>query len=561
MSFDAEYDVIVAGTGAAGGGAVMGALLNGANNILVCEKSNDGCGGTTQNAGLGWMWVPNNRFLKEMGIKQDPKELVELLKVLAENSEEGHKVDEGDYKLMKAFAYEWPDCMAKIEENGFLKLKTELVRSDEDAAKLLALYEEKMKQNPKVFEKMGITKAKLDKLKHFMPSYCGENDLDNCPTGKVVSCEGKGTSGYIQQVIKSNADKVTLKEGVQIIDLIFSDSDKTKVIGVVALEVETKKKLRFKANNGVIFGTGGFSFNKEMMKKYFDCEFHGTCAGEKNTGDFIDISIRHGINVYGMNEAWVKQVVVPENQERFPGVFFHNADSYIVVNKYGKRFANERDYYQERGRRMIKNQKDLKLVFAIYDARSEDLHAGPIMSLGGPIPFPFAKEDCTLTGNTFEELSANIQAHLEKHNCDFQLDSTFAQQLKDQVARFNKFAANGKDEEFHRGDTPSKHAWQTPRRDNVHPNKCLHPIDTSNLRALVLGLSTLDTRGGPRTTEDGQIYKSYEKKEIIQGLYGAGNCVKSFAKHSYPASGVTIAAAMFFGHQAAKHAMQPKNKL
>lgn len=561
MSFDGTYEVIIAGTGAAGGGAVMGALMAGANKILVCEKSSNGCGGTTQNAGLGWMWVPNNRFLKALGVTQDPEEILELLVHLAEVSEKGHKVDDGDYKLMKAFAYEWADTMASIENNGYIKLKTEEVRSEEDAEMVKKLYQDKMAKHPKEFAKMGITMKAVETLKTLMPSYCAENVLDKCPTGKVVSCEGKGTSGYIQSTIQSNSDKVDLKEGLQIVDLIFETSAKDNVIGVVAKSNEDNKTYRYRATKGVVFGSGGFSFNKEMMKKYFKSTFHGTCAGAENTGDFIDICHRHEIQTYAMDEAWVKQVVVPESDERFPGVFFHNADGFCVVNRHGKRFANERDYYQTRGRRMMENQKELKLVFAVFDERSESLNAGPIMSLGGPIPFPFAKDDCTLVGQDFSELAQNIQGHLRKHNCDFELDPSFASNLKDQVTRFNQFATKGVDEEFHRGETASKVCWDTPRRQNDFPNKTLHPIDTTKLRALVLGLSTLDTRGGPRTTEHGQIYKKYESNQVINGLYGAGNCVKSFAKHSYPASGVTIASAMFFGCQSAKHAMTEKPRL
>lgn len=561
MKFDITCEFLVAGTGAAGGGAVMGALMAGASDILVCEKSTEGCGGTTQNAGLGWLWVPNNRFLREMGIRQDPAEVLELLITLAEASEVGHKVDDGDLKLMKAFAYDWPKVLTDIEKKGYMNLKPEVVRSEEDAAMLEELYKRKIKSNPEAFKKIGITMEKVAKLKTLMPSYCAEHDLDKCPTGKVVSCEGKGTSGYVQNVIKTNKDKVTLKEGFQVIDLIFSDATKTKIIGAVVNDIENNKILNVKATKGVFFGTGGFSMDKKKMKKYFAADFHGSCAGEKNTGDLVDIALKHDIKLCAMDEAWVKQCVVPESESRFPGVFFHNADSYAVVNKFGKRFANERDYYQERGRRMIKNQEDMKLVFAIFDKRTSEIHAGPLLSLGGPIPFEFAQEDCILTGSTFTELKNNIQKHMDDNNVGFTLDNDFDKTLEAEIDKFNDFARNGDDKDFGRGKTASKFCWHTPRRDNKFPNKTLHPIDKSNVMALVLGLSTLDTRGGPRTTQHGQIYKNYEKKELVQGLYGSGNCVKAFAKHSYPASGVTISSAMFFGWQSAQHAFKSNAKL
>jgi len=47
----------------------------------------------------------------------------------------------------------------------------------------------------------------------------------------------------------------------------------------------------------------------------------------------------------------------------------------------------------------------------------------------------------------------------------------------------------------------------------------------------------------------------------VEGLYGAGNCVRSSTHFSYPASGATLSNAVLFGFKAGLHAMKPKNKL
>ena len=81
------------------------------------------------------------------------------------------------------------------------------------------------------------------------------------------------------------------------------------------------------------------------------------------------------------------------------------------------------------------------------------------------------------------------------------------------------------------------------------------PLDTSGpLYCVVMGLSTLDTKGGPRIDASGRILG--EGGRPVPGLYGAGNCVKSFTRSSYPASGVTMASAITFGFVAGRECMK-----
>jgi len=51
----------------------------------------------------------------------------------------------------------------------------------------------------------------------------------------------------------------------------------------------------------------------------------------------------------------------------------------------------------------------------------------------------------------------------------------------------------------------------------------------------------------------------------VPGLYGAGNAVRSSTRNSYPASGVTLSNAIFFGwkagQDAAEQALKAGNKL
>src|SRR4029453_6492899 len=65
-------------------------------------------------------------------------------------------------------------------------------------------------------------------------------------------------------------------------------------------------------------------------------------------------------------------------------------------------------------------------------------------------------------------------------------------------------------------------------------------------RLLVAG--ALDTKGGPRINERGQVL-DYDDRPV-EGLYGAGNCVSSPYGQSYPGAGSTLGAALTFGYLA-----------
>ena len=54
----------------------------------------------------------------------------------------------------------------------------------------------------------------------------------------------------------------------------------------------------------------------------------------------------------------------------------------------------------------------------------------------------------------------------------------------------------------------------------------------------VLIIGTLDTKGGPKTTADGQVVDDMDR--AIPGLYGVGNCVASPSARAYWAGGGTL---------------------
>ena len=62
----------------------------------------------------------------------------------------------------------------------------------------------------------------------------------------------------------------------------------------------------------------------------------------------------------------------------------------------------------------------------------------------------------------------------------------------------------------------------------------------------------VDTKGGPKTSPDGQVLDAHDKP--IPGLYGVGNCVASASGRAYWAGGSTLGPIIAFAYRAAQTA-------
>ena len=127
------------------------------------------------------------------------------------------------------------------------------------------------------------------------------------------------------------------------------------------------------------------------------------------------------------------------------------------------------------------------------------------------------------------------------------------------IARFNELAATGVDADFGRGERAVQQLFNGDVKEEPgRSNPTMWPLSDSGpyYAALVTG-GTLDTKGGPRTTPDGQVLD--DLGEPIPGLYGVGNCVASASGNAYWAGGATLGPILAFAHRAATaaHAEQP----
>jgi 3-oxosteroid 1-dehydrogenase len=118
-----------------------------------------------------------------------------------------------------------------------------------------------------------------------------------------------------------------------------------------------------------------------------------------------------------------------------------------------------------------------------------------------------------------------------------------AEGLKKSVAKMNEYARNGKDPEFHRGESLFDKYYGD---EKVKPNPCLAPIETAPYYGIVVYAGDLGTKGGLETDASARVLK--DSGEAIPGLYAIGNCSASVMGRTYPGAGGTMGPAMTFGY-------------
>jgi hypothetical protein len=128
--------------------------------------------------------------------------------------------------------------------------------------------------------------------------------------------------------------------------------------------------------------------------------------------------------------------------------------------------------------------------------------------------------------------------------------------LVDAVQRFNRFAAEGRDPDFGRGES----AYDTWSGDRSREGKgaTLEPLDEAPYYAVQIHSGSLGTKGGPRTDGDGRVLDVHG--DVIPGLYAAGNAMAGVTGMVYGGAGGTLGPAMVFGMLAGRAAATDRTK-
>ncbi|MDT3445787.1 MULTISPECIES: FAD-dependent oxidoreductase [unclassified Pseudofrankia] len=336
----------------------------------------------------------------------------------------------------------------------------------------------------------------------------------------------------VAQTLKAVLDAgVTVWTGTPLVDLIVEDG---RVVGVVA--TRDGETVRIRARHAVLLASGGFARNPEMRKRYGKQPNDGswTIANPGDTGEAIEVAMKLGAAVDLMDEAWWLPASVQPNGR--PSM--HNSErsepGSIVVDKAGKRYFNEADSYMAAGRAMYAHNTDGGSIpsWLVIDSRHR---ARYLFAFRTNTPDEWLTSGYMKKADTLEELA---------RACGIDPAG-----LVETVARFNSFAVQGTDPDFHRGE--GGHERYQGDYGNK-PNASLGPVAKPPFYAVELYPGDVGTSGGLLSDEYARVLDT--NGQPIPGLYAAGNCTASVMGRSYPGAGASIGASFVFSYIGMKHA-------
>lgn len=559
QSWDHEYDVVVVGSGGAAFAAAITAKHLG-GDVVMLEKGTY-VGGTTLVSG-GTMWIPNNSAMAANGLTDDRDGAIRYMARYAfphdyDADDEKLGLTDHDYEMISAFYDKASVGMDLLQEAG---AATWLTATNGYTGTIQADYQDHLPE-------------------------------DTSPIGRsIVADDGTGRSsggGGLIAGYQAYAERegIEIKLGHRVERVVTNDAG--EVIGVEvtvtsagdatpsASPEAVTSTISVRARKGVVFGSGGFVRNKDLMHNYVYTPFNGGCSAATNEGDIIPIAYAVKAKLGNLHNVWrneglFEQAIAAETA--YNCIWFYNGDSFIVVGKDGKRFVNEKRNYQDRSTVYMDwdaNNGTWKnrIGFLVYDTRIQE-------NWGYGFPFPEDPDTSPLViqGATLEELGANLKERVDSITSltgGVTLADDFAESLAAEVAKFNGYARDGYDPDFHRGETlyetdtpfppmvasPTVTEW--PSADQ--PNSAMYPLsDTGPYYCVIVGPSIVDTNGGPVINSDGQILNI--DNQPISGLYGAGNCVASPGVNAYWGAGMTLGNAHCWGYAAGKHAIESAEK-
>lgn len=290
---------------------------------------------------------------------------------------------------------------------------------------------------------------------------------------------------------------IDVRTGTKGLNLIMKDG---KVVGV---KVQNKNNFYDINAKAVILATGGFSANKELLKKYVPgSEVFQTSNQLGATGDFIPVFEKNNIKTANLEVLNIFPFIIRQTRDLTGG-----GDGFILVNKEGKRFTSESITYATRfsTAQKILAQPD-SAAFYIYDQKLYDSS--------------YRLQKHTAQGlhtkaNTLDELADKLG--IDKDN------------LKATVKEFN-MAVRGEIKDPFREKPTKKEFMSEGPYYGVQVESAVHM-----------------TRGGVVADEKTQVY--YENGNVVKGLYAAGEVANSN-------SGAYSAAVIFgriAGEEAAKY--------
>ncbi|GAB3505063.1 FAD-dependent oxidoreductase [Phytohabitans suffuscus] len=536
-----NYDVVVLGSGAAGLTAALAAAVQGAR-VAVFEKA-ELIGGTTALSGAG-IWIPGNKIAARAGIE--------------DSQEQGLK-----YLLSLSNGMILPELAEALVDGGpqlidFLEAHTEI------RLQLVPGYPDYHPEHPGGLAGGGRT------LEPALVSFSGLEDWTARIAGdiqRIMLVEmplGGGTGVVAPEVLAERAAadleglgralvggllKACLARGVTVATGVRGLRLTTRDGEVTGVRVNIADGERVVPAGAIVLATGGFDYAPDLVRDFLRGPLSRGVGAPSNTGDGLRMAMRVGAQLGNMREAWWSPVLTTpgirsdggrrglliSRERALPGS--------IMVNRYGRRFANEAANYNAFGgafHHLDESKLDYPNIpaYLIFDHSTVERYGVFGNPPGGEVP------DWVIRAATLDELADRL---------DLPADA-----LRATVDRFNTHARAGMDPDFTRGVSAYDRFPGGRMGDPDSPHATLGPVTTAPFYGARVESSALGTKGGPRTDRDGRVLDV--DGDPIRGLYAAGNVMASPSGMVYGGAGGTLVIAGVWGMYAGRAAVQDQGR-
>jgi succinate dehydrogenase/fumarate reductase flavoprotein subunit len=558
ISDHADYDVVVAGAGAAGMAAALYAAIGGQKALLI--EHTGFLGGTTAFS-AGSVWAPNTHHAAA-SVDSLEKAALFLDNVV------------GNYArpaLRRAFLDSAPDAIAALEDNTDVKFRAYPTHPDYvqevEGATLQGRALEALPFDGRLLGKtfallrppipeftilggMMVSRVDIDHLLKLTKSpgsfihavkLLARHAIDRLrhPRGTRLVMGNALVGRFVKSLLDRNVD-IVMQTSVTALQ-----SNNGEVKGVTLKCGDVIRHVG--AAKAVVLAGGGFIHHaarrNAMLTKPVP-EFSPSAPGI--TGELQDLALALGAR-FGegnLDNTFWAPVSLRKRADSTMAVFPHfvfdrSKPGTVCVNANGKRFVNESTSYHLFARAMFDAHKSSPSIpaFLIADAVALRRYGLGMVRPGGYGLKPFHADGYLVKGATLRELAGKLGIN--------------AGNLERTVTAMNGYAASGVDPEFARGSTAYHRNAGDPA---ITPNPNLGPIATAPFYAIRLVPGDIGAASGLITSEDAQVL-GYNDVPIAR-LYACGADLQSVMGGTYPGPGITLGPAMTFAYRAVHHALR-----
>ncbi len=553
---EAQFDLIVLGSGAAGFAAAATAACKGLKVLLV-EKAAQ-FGGTSAISG-GAVWLHGTDQARAAGIEDSPEAMRRYLhktigpgynaELVDAYIDQGHRALrwlEAHTELKYALRPLSPDYYP--DEEGATDRGRALEMLEYDGRRLGPHFKD-LKMPPAGMLLFGGMMVNRVDIQHFLSFRRSPRSLWHCL--KLMGRYGidrlahpRGTRLTTGNALIARLASSAFEHGLTL--WLDSRTDELLVEDgalVGALITRQGRQVRVLSRGGVVCATGGFAAAPEAAAQRPETgSAHLSMSPPGNVGDGLRLAQATGA-VLGQGLAanffWapVSEVIHRNGErERFPHLVTDRAKpGVIAVNRAGERFVNESDSYHHFVQRMFATGSTP--CWLVCDAEALNKYG---LGLARPKPV---------------DNSALIEAgYLHRADSAEQLAAQIGvdpQGLRRTLDSYNRDAREGVDRTFGKGGNSYNRYMGDPGHQ---PDPCNAPLLKAPWYAVRLHTGDLGSARGLATDGRGRVLDAAGAP--IPGLYAVGNDMNSLMDGTYPGPGITLGPGLTFGWLAACHAAE-----